>query len=78
MDFLPLKPSQQEFNIEFPWRDVQVRIVVGTFADHFGIVKNVWRDFRGFLLLLIYVPNQFCSIEVDHCCVVECKYVYFD
>ncbi|KAE9383693.1 hypothetical protein BT96DRAFT_1008879 [Gymnopus androsaceus JB14] len=32
MDFLPLKPSQQEFNIEFPWWDVQVRIVVGTFA----------------------------------------------
>ncbi|KAE9407652.1 hypothetical protein BT96DRAFT_933089 [Gymnopus androsaceus JB14] len=56
--------SQQEFNIKFPWWDVQVRIVVRTFADHFGIVKNVWHDFRGFLLLLIYVPNQFCSIEV--------------
>ncbi|KAE9398584.1 hypothetical protein BT96DRAFT_821645 [Gymnopus androsaceus JB14] len=76
--FFAQSPSQQEFNIEFPWRDVQVRIVVGTFADQLGIVKNVWRDFRGFLRLLIYITNQFCSIELDHCCVVECRYVYSD
>ncbi|KAF9062821.1 hypothetical protein BDP27DRAFT_1368531 [Rhodocollybia butyracea] len=65
LDHRPLERHQQEFNVEFPWKKIQVIIRSGRFAGHFAIVKNAWIDFRGALRLSLWVSSYNCSIEIN-------------
>ncbi|KAJ3764807.1 hypothetical protein FB446DRAFT_795698 [Lentinula raphanica] len=66
MDHQPLKHHQQQFNVEVPWKEIEVIIQSGRFNGCSGIVKNVRRDFRGVLFcerktrapLLTYRPLE--------------------
>ncbi|KAE9385590.1 hypothetical protein BT96DRAFT_949731 [Gymnopus androsaceus JB14] len=71
LDHQPLKRHQQQFNVELPWKEVEVEIHSGCFAKFEGIVKNVRVDFRGCLRLLLWVPSHNCSIDVDYSTVLE-------
>ncbi|KAJ3816524.1 hypothetical protein F5880DRAFT_1512586, partial [Lentinula raphanica] len=64
MDYQPLQRHQQQFNVEVPWKDVQVTIQSGRFMNNSAIVKNVRRDFRGGLRLSLWVPRYRCSIDI--------------
>ncbi|KAJ3779681.1 hypothetical protein GGU10DRAFT_337815, partial [Lentinula aff. detonsa] len=70
-DHQPLKPHQQQFNVEVPWRDVEVVIQSGRFVGCSGFIKNVRVDFRGALLISFWVARYQCSIEIDHSAVRE-------
>ncbi|KAJ3764674.1 hypothetical protein FB446DRAFT_32740 [Lentinula raphanica] len=71
MDHQPLQRHQQQFNVEVPWKDVEVTIQSGRFMNNSAIVKNVRRDFRGGLCLSLWVPRYRCSIDIDHAAVCE-------
>ncbi|KAJ3832859.1 hypothetical protein F5878DRAFT_634028 [Lentinula raphanica] len=71
MDHQPLQRHQQQFNVEVPWKDVEVTIQSGRFMNCSAIVKNVRRDFRGGLRLSLWVPRYRCSIDIDHAAVCE-------
>ncbi|KAJ3717363.1 hypothetical protein C8R42DRAFT_724266 [Lentinula raphanica] len=66
MDHQPLQRHQQQFNVEVPWKDVEVTIQSGRFMNNSAIVKNVRHDFRGGLCLSLWVPRYRCSIDIDH------------
>ncbi|KAF5381857.1 hypothetical protein D9757_008344 [Collybiopsis confluens] len=65
-DYQPLRPNQRQFNVEFPWKDIEVVIQSGRFAGCTGYVKNLRVDFRGALLLSLWVTQYRCSIEIEH------------
>ncbi|KIK56765.1 hypothetical protein GYMLUDRAFT_61807 [Collybiopsis luxurians FD-317 M1] len=71
LDHQPLKRHQQQFNVEVPWKEVEVLIQSGHFLGCRGIVKNIRVDFRGSLCLSLWVPDYNCSIDIDHSAVVE-------
>lgn len=55
LDYLPLKSHQHQFDVEVPWKDVEVIIQSGSFDSSIGIVKDVRRDFRGSLRILSWI-----------------------
>lgn len=57
--------------MSFPWRDVEVLITRGTVRNQTGIVKRVWPDGSGSLAVLLYMPGNESSLEVDYHDVVE-------
>ncbi|KAJ3990770.1 hypothetical protein F5050DRAFT_1716631, partial [Lentinula boryana] len=71
MDYQPLKPHQRQFDVEVPWKEIEVLIQCGRFVGCSGIVKNVRRDFRGSLCLSLWIPSCGCSIDIDHSAVCE-------
>ena len=71
LDYQPLKPHQQQFNVELPWKEVEVDIQSGCFQGCRGIIKNVRVDFWGCLRLSLWVPSHDCSIDIDHSVVLE-------
>lgn len=71
LDHQPLKRHQQQFNVEIPWKELEVEIQSGRFANLRGIVKNARVDFRHCLRLLLWVPSHNCSIDIDHSAVLE-------
>lgn len=71
LDHQPLKRHQQHFNVELPWKEVEVEIQSGRFANLGAIVKNVRVDFRHCLRLLLWVPSHNCSIDLDYSAVLE-------
>lgn len=71
LDHHPLRRHQQNFNVEMPWKEIDVIIRSGRFAGHFAIVKNAQVDFRGSLRLSLWVKAYNCSIEIDHLAVAE-------
>lgn len=77
LDYLPLKSHQHQFDVEVPWKDVEVIIQSGSFNLSIGVVKDVRRDFRGSLRILLWIAQHNCSIEIDHLAVVERRYVSF-
>jgi hypothetical protein len=73
LDYEPLKPHQRQFDVEVPWKEVEVCIKSGRFAQCYGVIKNVRVDFRGSLCLALWLPKYRCSLEIDHSAVVERK-----
>lgn len=71
LDHQPLKPHQSQFDVDVPWKDVEVVIQSGSFVSSIGIVKDVRRDFRGSLRVLLWIVQHNCSVEVDHSAVME-------
>ncbi|KAF5379282.1 hypothetical protein D9757_005319 [Collybiopsis confluens] len=71
LDYQPLKRHQQQFNVEAPWKEVQVTVQSGRFAGRFAIVKNARIDSLGSLRLLLWVTSYNISIEIDHSAVRE-------
>ncbi|KAE9385140.1 hypothetical protein BT96DRAFT_1007328 [Gymnopus androsaceus JB14] len=71
LDHQPLKPHQSQFDVDVPWKDVEVVIQSGSFVSSIGIVKDVRRDFRGSLHVLLWIVQHNCSVEVDHSTVME-------
>ncbi|KAJ3819358.1 hypothetical protein EV361DRAFT_796323 [Lentinula raphanica] len=67
--------SSRLVQVDFPWKNVEVRITRGLFSNRKAIVKNVCPDGHGSLRLLIYIPSIHHSLEVDYTEVVECRYV---
>ncbi|KAJ3825259.1 hypothetical protein F5880DRAFT_1611264 [Lentinula raphanica] len=55
----------------FPWKNVQVRIMGGLFSNHTAIIKNVFPDGHGSLRLLLFVPSIHHSLQLDYTLVVE-------
>ncbi|KAJ3833058.1 hypothetical protein F5878DRAFT_665993 [Lentinula raphanica] len=57
---------------ESPWKDLKVRIVdLNFYAQTEGIVKRAWPDGHGSARILLYVPSNDCSFELDYTQVVE-------
>lgn len=73
LDYRPLKRHQQQFNVEVPWKEVEVVIKTGRFAGSFAVVKNVQLDFRGALRLSLWVIAHHCSLDIDHSAVRESR-----
>ncbi|KIK60929.1 hypothetical protein GYMLUDRAFT_167306 [Collybiopsis luxurians FD-317 M1] len=71
----PLERHQQHFNVEVPWKEVEVLVQSGHFVGRRGIVKNVRVNFRGSLCLSLWVPDYNCSVDIDHSAVVERQWV---
>ncbi|KAJ3717724.1 hypothetical protein C8R42DRAFT_741101 [Lentinula raphanica] len=65
--------SSRLVQVDFPWKNVEVRITRGLFSNRKAIVKNVCPDGHGSLRLLIYIPSIYHSLEVDYTEVVECS-----
>lgn len=58
----------------FPWKEELVRVTAGgPHRDQVGMVKRVWPDGHGSLALLLYLPQNDSSLEVDYFDVVELK-----
>ncbi|KAJ3766494.1 hypothetical protein FB446DRAFT_794048 [Lentinula raphanica] len=66
-----LTDSSRLVQTNFPWKNVQVRIMGGLFSNHTAIIKNVFPDGRGSLRLLLYVPSIHHSLQLDYTLVVE-------
>ncbi|KAJ3725302.1 hypothetical protein C8R42DRAFT_640187 [Lentinula raphanica] len=59
---------------ESPWKDLKVRIVdLNFYAQTEGIIKWAWPDGHGSARILLYVPSNDCSFELDYTQVVEYK-----
>ena len=58
-----------------PWIDVEVRITSGSYGKLDAVVKHVRPDSRGSLKLAVYVPQLFCTLEVNVFTVKETRYV---
>lgn len=71
MDHQPLKQHQQLFNVELPWKEVEVTVLSGYFKGCDGIVKNVRRDLKQSISLSLWIPSYRCSIDIDHSAVHE-------
>ncbi|KAJ3765741.1 hypothetical protein FB446DRAFT_654809 [Lentinula raphanica] len=70
-----LTDSSRLVQLNFPWKNVEVRIVRGLFNNRKALVKNVWPDGHGSLRLSIYIPTIYHSLEVDYTEVVEWRYI---
>ncbi|KAJ3816392.1 hypothetical protein F5880DRAFT_1619378, partial [Lentinula raphanica] len=55
----------------FPWKNVQVRILRGLFQGMKAVIKNVWPDGHGSLQVSVFVPAIHHSCEVDYTELVE-------
>ncbi|KAE9401428.1 hypothetical protein BT96DRAFT_992148 [Gymnopus androsaceus JB14] len=71
LDHQSLKPHQSQFDVDVPWKDIEVVIQSGSFVSSIGIVKDVRRDFRGTLCVLLWIVQHNCLVEVDHSAVME-------
>ncbi|KAJ3773309.1 hypothetical protein FB446DRAFT_622985, partial [Lentinula raphanica] len=58
----------------FPWKNVEVRVLGGFFQGFKGVVKNVWPDGHGSLQVSIFIPVIHHSLEVDYTEIVEYRY----
>ncbi|KIK53125.1 hypothetical protein GYMLUDRAFT_250698 [Collybiopsis luxurians FD-317 M1] len=58
LDYQPLGCHQQQFNVEVPWKEVEVLIQSGHFLGRRGIVKNIRVDFRGSLSVVECQTNK--------------------
>ncbi|KAJ3767146.1 hypothetical protein FB446DRAFT_652605 [Lentinula raphanica] len=68
--------SSRLVQVDFPWKNVEVRITRGLFNNHKAVIKNTFPDGHGSLRLLIYIPAIYHSLEVDYTEVVEYRYVF--
>ncbi|KAJ3819783.1 hypothetical protein F5880DRAFT_1489137 [Lentinula raphanica] len=57
---------------ESPWKDLKVRIIdLNFYAQMEGIIKRAWPDGHGSARILLYIPSNDCSFELDYTQVVE-------
>ncbi|KAJ3964106.1 hypothetical protein EV361DRAFT_980827, partial [Lentinula raphanica] len=55
----------------FPWKNVQVRVMGGLYSNRTAVIKNVHPNGRGSLQLSIFIPSLHHSTEIDYTQVVE-------
>ncbi|KAJ3816364.1 hypothetical protein F5880DRAFT_1494367 [Lentinula raphanica] len=72
-----LTDSSRLVQANFPWKNVEVRILGGFFQGFKAVVKNVWPDGHGSLQVSIFIPTIHHSLEVDYTEIVEYRYASF-
>ncbi|KAJ3963980.1 hypothetical protein EV361DRAFT_981808, partial [Lentinula raphanica] len=68
-----LTDSSRLVQDNFPWKNVQVRVMGGLYSNRTAVIKNVHPDGRGSLQLSIFIPSLHHSTEIDYTQVVECS-----